>query len=90
MLLHLQTKEPCIPVFEGDMWKGMKCASTWSLISLPLVEMPWQRKMKMKEGWTVPVFPSAFEQLRGVLNWDGAVNAFEFVEGLSRFENLPV
>lgn len=77
MLIHLKTTMPC----RMEMEKGWRisCAARWSLVGLPLTKMPFSRTLNVG-GHVVPVFPSAEEQMRAMVFWDGSQDGI----GLSR------
>jgi hypothetical protein len=66
MLLHLETKPPCFVKKDHTF----VCSKQWTYVSLPLKKMPWERRSRIG-GHLVPVFPSAEEQLKILLQWEG-------------------
>ena len=54
-------------------------------MALPLKRMPFSRTVRIGDV-VVPVFPSAYEQLRTVVTWDGSLEALE--GDLTVYENI--
>lgn len=72
MLIHMETKEPCIVELEREYKRS--CSVKWTLVGLPLKSMPFSKQINIG-GNVVPVFPSAYEQLSAMVTFDGSTNA---------------
>ncbi len=75
MLLYLETKPPCL-VRKNYTFV---CSKRWTYISLPLKKMPFERKAWIN-GLLVPVFPSALEQFRSLMLWEGSLDGLGLEE----------
>ncbi|KAF2197297.1 hypothetical protein GQ43DRAFT_214419 [Delitschia confertaspora ATCC 74209] len=70
MLVHMRTSSPCRMKMNPLRWY---CTTKWEFLPLPLRQMPFTRTTRFVAGGpALPVFPSAFEQLRSVVGFDGA------------------
>lgn len=68
MLMHFKTMQPCR--MEYDVELKWFCSTRWTLIGLPLPQMPFTKSQTIA-GHVVPIFPSAFEQLNALVATDG-------------------
>ncbi|TKX24406.1 hypothetical protein C1H76_3353 [Elsinoe australis] len=86
MMVHVKTMQPCkfVLTYENEGRPGIHyaCTVTWSYVSLPLSGLPYNRMVRIG-GHRVPAFPSAFEQLRSLIVYDGSVEALKEIGGLT-------
>lgn len=83
VLLYLETQRECethLPSFKQI------CGTKWKFIPLPLQKMPFsygnKRVQTLPSGLTVPLFPSAFEQLHSMLSFAGTADMLDLDEEL--------
>jgi len=84
MLVYLETKSPCTS--EMDPFRFI-CSVKWTFVPLPLKKMPFPRK-EMIKGRLVPTFPSAYEQMKALVGYDGATEGLELTGLGDVFENI--
>ncbi|RDL32104.1 uncharacterized protein BP5553_09506 [Venustampulla echinocandica] len=77
MLAHIESVGPCRKV-KGEVMRAA-CTVKYRSVSLPLKTMPFSRKEMVggKKGVPVEVFPSAEEQVRQLVMWDGVPAALQ-------------
>jgi len=74
MLVNVQTGRPC-----RTLWPSFTqiCSVYWRFVELPLKKMPFTITKRIG-GNVVPVFPSAEEQVKAMVMWEGSQDAFKY------------
>jgi hypothetical protein len=77
MPVNVQTGRPCRAVWNPSEPFRQVCGVHWRFVSLPLKEMPYTITQNIG-GNVVPVFPSAEEQIKALVMWEGSQDAYEY------------